>query len=148
MPPPTMSSTSNVILFPGRRFGPSDRKPRRIGAARLLRHDRQLGVHQLPSEGLKLTKPPLMLSGTAKTHEVFPEGINLKREDSAPGQCERGGSPGFLRRPGSGSDVEAPFVIPPGVTENEVLTFVGFPSSQDGVRVIGDEVGAGVVNLI
>jgi hypothetical protein len=52
MPPSTMSSTSNVILFPGRRFGPSDRKPRRIGAARLLRHDRQLGYTSYRPEEL------------------------------------------------------------------------------------------------
>src|SRR3977135_4298690 len=68
MPPSTMSSTSNVILFPGRRFGPSDRKPRRIGAARLLRHDRQLGVHQLLPGGAKLTKPCDELPTTEVRH--------------------------------------------------------------------------------
>src|ERR1700694_5844946 len=67
MPPSTMSSTSNVILFPGRRFGPSDRKPRRIGAARLLRHDRQLGVHQLPPGRAKLTKPCHVFRATVIT---------------------------------------------------------------------------------
>jgi hypothetical protein len=51
-PPSTMSSTSNVILFPGRRFGPSDRKPGRIGAARLLRHSRQLGYTSYRPEEL------------------------------------------------------------------------------------------------
>jgi hypothetical protein len=65
MPPSTMSSTSNVILFPGQRFAPSDRKPRRIGTARLLRHDRQLGVNQLSPGRAKLTKPSAMLSNFA-----------------------------------------------------------------------------------
>src|SRR5216683_120947 len=79
MPPSTMFSTSNVILFPGRPFGPSDRKPRRIGAARLLRHDRQLGVHQLPPGRAKLTKPPQQLDQIAPTpaeaEDVSREGI-------------------------------------------------------------------------
>ena len=41
-------STCSVILFLGRRFGSSDRKPRRIGAVRPPRHNLLEGVHYLP----------------------------------------------------------------------------------------------------
>src|SRR5229473_6400323 len=50
MPPSTMPSTSSVISFPGRHFGSSDRKPRRIGTARPPRHNVPEGVH-LPPPG-------------------------------------------------------------------------------------------------
>ena len=47
----------HLVFFPGQRFGPSDRKPRRIGAAPPLRHNLPEGVHYLRPEGLKLTMP-------------------------------------------------------------------------------------------
>ena len=39
MPPSTIPSTSSAISSPGRRFGSSDQKRRRNGAARPTRHD-------------------------------------------------------------------------------------------------------------
>src|SRR5882724_5671612 len=39
MPPSTIPSTSSAISSPGRRFGSSDQKRRRSGAARPTRHD-------------------------------------------------------------------------------------------------------------
>jgi hypothetical protein len=57
MQPSTMPSTSSVILFPDRPFGPSDQKPKRIGVVRPPWHNLPEGVHYLRPQGLNLTMP-------------------------------------------------------------------------------------------
>src|SRR5215813_9278337 len=65
MPPSTIPSTSSAISSPGRRFGSSDQKRRRNGAARPTRHDDS-------SRPRILTKTP-QLDSAPKPHELMSE---------------------------------------------------------------------------
>ena len=57
MPPSTIPSTSSAISSPGRRFGSSDRRRWRNGAAQPTRHDDSLRAPVFRLECLNLTVP-------------------------------------------------------------------------------------------
>src|SRR5215471_2446821 len=72
MPPSTIPSTSSAISSPGRRFGSSDQKQRRNGAARPTRHDNSPRLCIL-TKRLNLTVPIRELHFGIEQIEALPK---------------------------------------------------------------------------
>src|ERR1700745_533420 len=70
MPPSTIPSTSSAISSPGRRFGSSDQKRRRNGAARPTRHDDSPRRPNILTRRLNLTVPGQLLEPSPQPFQL------------------------------------------------------------------------------